>query len=288
MALADRPDPGKKLFVDRFVFALRHFGPTPATPIGNGKKLGRKAPHVRHVVREIAVYADWNDGTCSVCGDTLAEGLGLTRQTVSAAVQAAVATGWLTVRKAPAPSRSGKDWGVNSYRLIIPDEAELKVMQWIAGRESRQATSGAPSGESSARADGRRESRQATGDACRVSGDACRENTDACRESRRERVGKADTNLSVEHSLSSLEHGARARADVSLEQPPEGWQPPADMQEPGALLRLMTPDDKSDVRRLLSINTRVEPTAGDLTLLGGFLRSLQWRIAQRGEGKEEA
>ena len=146
MALRDCYEPADH-FPDRFLYALRHHGPTPtsvrlAGP-NRGKKLGRKATHVRHLLRELAVFADWEDGTCWPLEETLMRGLGVGNiATVSRTVSDAKAMGWLVVQKRPPTKRSGRDWARNVYRLVIPDDVSEQLAEDARVKSAHPETSG--------------------------------------------------------------------------------------------------------------------------------------------------
>lgn len=125
-------------FIDRFRFALRYFGPVRETeyvllvegPDGQVReekgKLGRKATHVRHLLRELADHADWDSGDHCFPGFTrLARHLAVSRQTVGDTARIACGTGWLTRRK---PKKEGGGARrTYEFTLHIPPEVEAKL-----------------------------------------------------------------------------------------------------------------------------------------------------------------
>lgn len=119
--------------------------------------LGRQAAHVRHLLRELAVYADWRTGECFPSQELLGERLHLTRPTVSLLLTAADESGWLEKLTSPAPERSGRGWRRNRYRLRIPPAAEAALAERC--RESERAGAEAGQGRSRAAGEGRSKTR---------------------------------------------------------------------------------------------------------------------------------
>ena len=125
MAFRDGYDPATDRFVDLYIYALRHFGPTADsirnTGTNRGKKLGKRASGVRHLLRELTVFADWDTGAdCFPTEERLSNALAARRATVSVWIQDAKHLGWLRVLEADRLKARGRAWKVNRYMLVIP------------------------------------------------------------------------------------------------------------------------------------------------------------------------
>ncbi len=131
-------------FIDRFRYAVRFRGPTAETESvlvetdedGNDvevrRTLGRKATHVRHFLRELAEYADWDTGEeCFPNIGTLALRLAVTRQSAGDTARLASGTEWMK-RRLPEKA-SGRGWRNYHYELRIPSEVEA----WLLGKGAR-------------------------------------------------------------------------------------------------------------------------------------------------------
>ena len=212
VAFRDGYDPASgDRFTELYMYALRHFGPSAATVRLAGPKRGTKllrtASGVRHLLRELAVYADWDTGgDCFPAEERLAEALAVGRDTVSGWVQDAQSTGWLKVDKPNPRDRHGRGWNVNRYTLVLPaDIREQAEDHAKARRQSQYAQVAVEHDEPGDRQEARRQSRHAEGGESEVgsedvgaTGEHVGKTPRARRESTLEDVGTADTNPSEE------------------------------------------------------------------------------------------
>ena len=211
MAFRDGYDPATDRFVDLYIYALRNFGPTADsirnTGTNRGKKLGKRASRVRHLLRELAVYADWDTlGDCFPSEERLSDALAAGRGTVSGWIQDAKSVGWLEVVEGTARKGGGRGWNANRYQLVLPaDIREQAEVDARARRESLHPQMGLDKGRSVNREAARRESLQAQGkesipdsEDVGFTGEDVGKALRGCRESTDEDVGKADTNPSEE------------------------------------------------------------------------------------------
>ena len=228
VAFRDGYDPASEdRFIELYFYALRHFGPTAATVRlagpNRGTKLLRMASGVRHLLRELAVYADWDTGgDCFPAEERLAEALAVGRDTVSGWVQDAQSTGWLKVDKPNPRERHGRGWNVNRYTLVLPaDIREQAEAHAKARRLNQHAEVGVEQDEPGDPHGARRQSQHAEGGELDVAPEHVGTAPEhvgttprARRESTPEDVGKADTTLSVEPIKDPPKDLLNAREDV--------------------------------------------------------------------------
>ncbi len=102
--------------IEVWVWAVRHHGPR-MSDVHAGRALGARASSVRHLLRELAVWADWTDLVASVPASHLADRLAWARQTVYRTMDLARELGWVSSRPV---RRRGAQWDGREYRLLVP------------------------------------------------------------------------------------------------------------------------------------------------------------------------
>lgn len=307
MALRDGFDPDDDSRLELYLYALRRFGPTSDTVRlsgeDRGSKLGRKATHVRHLLRELAVFASWEDLRCWPARTTLASSLAVNRSTVSETIDDACSVGWLTVEKQPPGQRQGRSWGKNVYRLILPEHVEDRARQDArARRESRPAEGGMHQGRTGNDGRASRESRGPQADENGSESDKAREyvgKADMARsEKPDEQVGKADMNSLGEHKREHPTEHPRAWEDgeeLETVSVPDHFDPgDLGLTDLRALYGRLAPAEHLWAASVLARETTY-PVPKAYARLSRFheleqlpssrLRELQWRVASR-NGRE--